>query len=60
MKKVQSVFKFHIKIPNGKLADDMYFCLIISLVELCPFEKIKMKFGNQDVYLSKELGQLIL
>ena len=39
------VLKFHIWIPHGKIADTVFFFLsqLSPFLELCPFEKIKMK-----------------
>ena len=39
------VLKFHIWIPHGKIADIRFFFLseLSPFLELCPFEKIRMK-----------------
>ena len=38
------VLKFHIWIPHGKIAETMFFLSKLSpVLELCPFEKIRMK-----------------
>ena len=43
------VLKFHIWIPHEKIADPFFFCCFFFLselspfLELCPFEKIRMK-----------------
>ena len=40
------VLKFHIWIPHGKIADAHFFFLskLSPFLELCPFEKIRMKY----------------
>ena len=44
------VFKFYIWIPYGKIADLHFLMSEISpFLELCPFEKIRMKFRQQDI-----------
>ena len=37
--------KFHIGIHHGKIADPFY----LPFLELCPFEKIRMKYCQQDI-----------
>ena len=60
------VLKFHIWIPHGKIADLFLFFLskLSPFLELCPFEKIRMKSCQQDISKSiwardLKLGQLI-
>ena len=60
------VLKFHIRIPHGKIADQYFFFLseLSPYLELCPFEKIRMKSCQQDISKSiwakgLKLGQLI-
>ena len=44
------VLKFHIWIPDGKIADTFFFLSELSpFLELCPFEKIRMKSCQQDI-----------
>ena len=56
---------FHIWIPPGKIADPYFFLFeLSSFLELCPFEKIRMKSCQQDILKSiwargLKLGQLI-
>ena len=60
------VLKFHIWISHGKIADPYFFFLteLSPVLELCPFEKIRMKSFQQDISKSilarsLKLGQLI-
>ena len=45
------VFKFHIWIPHGKIADPYFIFLseLPPLLKLCPFEKTSMKSCGQDI-----------
>ena len=45
------VLKCHIWIPHGKIADPYFFFLSVlsPFLELCPFEKIRMKSCQQDI-----------
>ena len=45
------VFKFHIWIPHGKIADTFFFLSELSpFLKLCPFEKIRMKSDANFIY----------
>ena len=58
-----SVLKFHM-IPNGKIADPYFFsCPSYPFLELCPFEKIGMKYCQKGISKSiwaraLKLGQM--
>ena len=45
------VLKFDIWIPHGKIVNTRFFFLseLSPFLELCPFEKIRMKFCKQDI-----------
>ena len=60
------VLKFYLWIPYGKIVDQYFFFLseLSPFLELCPFEKIRMKSCQQDISKSiwargLKLGQLI-
>ena len=59
------VLKFHIWIPDGRIADPYFFLIrIVSLFGYCPFEKFRMKSCQQDISTTIKargltLGQLI-
>ena len=52
------VLKFHLWIPHGKIADPYFFFLseLSPFLELCPFEKIRMKSCQQVSWKVFELG----
>ena len=43
------VLKFYIWVPNEKIADPCFFLAQQVCLELCPFEKVRIKFCEQDI-----------